>query len=171
MNWLEPESGWTDDMVDATHHQEHKVLKTADTAEFDMRNLYPASSLSLHVGLVEITVDAYKRMHRPCNLEVKVKGPGEVLPRADSHVCQTVFPRNPWKYIESVHVSQKNPKKPKEPKKPPKTTKTGKQKNPYKKQNKPHITFVFVKRKLLPLLNYKKLGWSVNFLRYSVIGK
>lgn len=34
-------------MVDATHHQEHKVLKTADTAEFDMRNLYPVFSLSL----------------------------------------------------------------------------------------------------------------------------
>lgn len=53
---------------------------------------------------------AYKRMLRPHNLEVKVKGLGEVLPRVDSYVCQAVFPRNPWKYVESVHVSQKKKK-------------------------------------------------------------
>lgn len=52
-------------------------------------------------------MDAHKRMLRPHNLKVKVKGPGEVLPRLHSHVCQTVFPRNPWKYVESVHVAQK----------------------------------------------------------------
>lgn len=42
-------------------------------------------------------MDAYKRMLKPHNLDVKVQGPGEVLPRVDSYVCQTVFLRDPWK--------------------------------------------------------------------------
>lgn len=80
-------------------------------------------------------MDAHKRMLRPHNLKVKMKGPGEVLPRLHSHVCQTVFPRNPWKYVESVHVAQK----------------------------KNLIIFFSVEGKLLPLLNNKRVGCSVNF--------
>lgn len=83
-------------------------------------------------------MDAHKRMLRPHNLKVKVKGPGEVLPRLHSHVYQTVFPRNPWKYVESVHVAQK-------------------------KKKKNLIIFFSVEGKLLPLLNYKTVGCSVNF--------
>lgn len=64
------------------------------------------SSCLFSVGVIEPEWPlGVKRMRRPYNQELKVKDHNGTLPRADSSVCQTVFPNKPGKYLESVHAT------------------------------------------------------------------